>query len=65
MWNTIPLAPTSIVAAVTSQWGATLFIGAGSGGWCNFIYLNWVVAFDYPPNGVMPAVTTVSAGTLG
>ncbi len=65
MWNTIPLAPTSIVAAVTSQWGATLFIGAGSGGWRNFIYLNWVTAFDYPPNGAMPAVTTVSAGTLG
>jgi len=45
--------------------GATLFIGAGSGGWCDFIYLNWVSAFDYPPNGVIPAVTTVSAGTLG
>jgi len=37
------------------QYG-TLEIGAGSGGYSSYQYVEWVIARAYPPNGVMPSI---------
>jgi hypothetical protein len=34
----------------------TLEIGAGDGGVASYQYIEWVVAREYPPNGVMPSI---------
>jgi hypothetical protein len=62
IWNTMAFV-TSVIANVTTQWGATLLIGGGTGGARAFIYIDWAVAFDYPPAGQMPLVTTISSVT--
>ena len=41
------------------QYG-TLEIGAGVGGYTSYQYVEWLVARSYPPNGVMPSISTGS-----
>jgi len=38
----------------------TLEIGAGTGGVASYQYIEWLVARAYPPNGVMPSISTGS-----
>jgi len=41
------------------QYG-TLEIGAGTGGATSVQYIQWIVARAYPPNGIMPSISTGS-----
>ncbi|MFP3256761.1 MAG: hypothetical protein RXO36_03065, partial [Candidatus Nanopusillus acidilobi] len=38
----------------------TLEVGAGTGGSASYQYVEWVVARAYPPNGIMPSISTGS-----
>jgi len=50
----------SLAFNVNSTNQPTVFIGAGTGGYAAYFYLDWVFVIPTPPNNVMPSIASVA-----